>query len=147
MTRRLSLSIFVGVVLLAPSLCEAQGDQTARPVDSIVVVGVRRGDPKAVIETSGFSTGAPFSYRDVQRAVRALCATGEYSDVHVHERLLDGRRLLILTVRERPILVNWTLRGASRVSEGRLKTKAQLVEGRPFDPAALTHGVAFMDSI
>jgi outer membrane protein insertion porin family len=147
-TRRLSLSIFVGVVLLAPSLCEAQGDQTARPVDSIVVVGVRRGDPKQVIETSGFSTGSPFSYRDVQRTSRAghatrstatytctsACSTaGDCSSPH--------------RARATHILVNWTLRGATRVSEGKLKTKAQLVEGRPFDPAALTHSVAYMDSI
>jgi len=133
--------------MLAPGLCEAQGDQGARPVDSIAVVGARRLDPADVVQTSGFATGRPFSYRDVQRAVRALYATGEYDDVQVHERMLDGRRVLVLTVRERPLLVRWTLRGAQRLPESKLKTKSQLVEGRPFDAAGLVRSVAYMDSV
>ena len=147
MTRRLPLGILVAVVLVAPSLSEAQGDQTSRPLDSIAVVGTRRVDPEQVVQASGFVTGRPFSYREVQRAVRSLYATGEYSDVHVHERMLDGRRVVVITVRERPLLLSWTLRGASRVSEGKLKGKSQLVDGRPFDPAGLIRSVAFMDSI
>src|SRR6185503_10733091 len=137
----------VAVVLVAPSLSEAQGDQTSRPVDSIVVEGTRRMDYEQAVQASGFVTGRPFSYREVQRAVRSLYATGEYSDVQVFERTLDGRRMIVIKLRERPILVSWTLRGAARVSEGKLKGKSQLLEGRPFDPAALIRSVAFMDSI
>ena len=56
--------------MLAPGLCEAQGEQSARPVDSIVVVGTRRDNPQEVIQTSGLVTGRVFSYRDVQRAIQ-----------------------------------------------------------------------------
>jgi len=133
--------------MLAPGLCEAQGDQGARPVDSIAVVGARRLDPADVVQTSGFATGRPFSYRDVQRAVRALYATGEYDDVQVHERMLDGRSRTVSTSTRRPLLVRWTLRGAQRLPESKLKTKSQLVEGRPFDAAGLVRSVAYMDSV
>lgn len=147
MTRRLSLTLLVGVVMLAPRLCEAQGEQTARPVDSIVVVGARRDDPQQVIQTSGFVIGRAFSYRDVQRAIRALYATGQYDDVQVHEQLAGGRRLLIITVHERPLLVRWSLRGVKHVSESKLRAKAQLPEGRALDPAAVVRAAAHIDSL
>ena len=147
MTSRLSLTIVVGVVLLAPRLCEAQGEEPARPVDSIVVVGERRETRAEVVQTSGFITGRAFSYRDVQRAIRALYATGQYDDVRVHEQTALGRRMLIVTLHERPLLVRWMLRGVARVPESKLRAKAQLIEGRPLDPAALVRAVAHVDSV
>src|SRR5882672_9800854 len=116
--------------MLAPRLCEAQGEQAARPVDSIAVVGVRRQTRQEVIEASGLVTGQPFSYRDVQRAIRSLYATGQFDVVQMDEVAVAGRRLLVVTVRERPTLVRWSLRGAVRVPEGKLKEKAKLIEGR-----------------
>src|SRR5882672_9973052 len=107
--------------MLAPRLCEAQGEQAARPVDSIAVIGARRATRQEVIEASGLVTGQPFSYRDVQRAIRTLYATGQYEEVQVDEQEVAGRRLLLVTVRERPTLLRWSLRGVMRVSEGKLK--------------------------
>jgi len=133
--------------MLAPRPCKAQGEQAARPVDSIVVVGNRRDDRQQVIQSSGFVTGQAFSYRDVQRAIRSLFATGQYDDVRVHEMAAAGRRLLIITVHERPLLVRWSLRGVARVPESKLRAKAQLLEGRPLDPAAVIHAAAHIDSV
>jgi outer membrane protein insertion porin family len=146
-TRRLPLTILIGVVVLAPRPCKAQGEQAARPVDSIVVVGARRDDRQQVIQSSGFVTGQALSYRDVQRAIRSLYATGQYTDVRVDEQVVAGRRLLILTVHERPLLVRWSLRGVARVPESKLRAKAQLIEGRPLDPAAVIHTAARIDSV
>jgi outer membrane protein insertion porin family len=133
--------------MLAPRLCQAQGEQAARPVDSIVVIGVRRDAPAEVILTSGLVTGRAFSYRDIQRAIRSLYATGQYDDVQVHEGAAGGKRLLLLTVHERPLLLRWSLRGVVHVSEGKLRAKAQLPEGRPLDPAAAVRAVAHIDSV
>jgi outer membrane protein insertion porin family len=146
-TRRFSLTILAGVVMLAPRLCEAQGEQAARPVDSIVVVGVRRETRQEVVDASGLVTGQPFSYRDVQRAIRSLYATGQYDQVQVDEASSAGRRLLVVTVHERPTLVRWSLRGAVRVPESKLKEKAKLVEGRPLDPAAMVRTATRIDSV
>jgi outer membrane protein insertion porin family len=144
---RFPLTILVGVVLLAPRPCEAQGEQAARPVDSIVVVGAGRDDRQEVIQTSGFVTGRSLSYRDVQRAIRALYASGQYDDAQVHEQTVAGRRLLILTLHERPLLVRWSLRGIAHVPESKLRAKTHLAEGRPLDPAAVVRAVAHIDSV
>ena len=133
--------------MLAPRLCEAQGEQSARPVDSIAVVGARRETPQEVIGTSGLATGQAFSYRDIQRAIRALYAGGQYQDVQVHEDAVDGRRILRITVRERPLLSRWSFRGVVRLSEGKLREKSQVLEGRPLDPNAVVRAAAYADSL
>src|SRR5207245_3674346 len=48
---------------------------------------------------------------------------------------------------ERPILVKWAVRGVNRVSEGSVRDKAQLAEGRPLDPAAVTRARGRIDSL
>ena len=133
--------------MLAPRLCEAQGEQAARAVDSIVVVGARRDDPQQVIQTSGFVAGRAFSYRDVQHAIRNLYATGQYDNVRVDEQVVAGRRILLVTVHERPLLVRWSLRGVAHVPESKLRAKAHLSEGRPLDPAAVVRAAAHLDSV
>jgi outer membrane protein insertion porin family len=146
-TRRSSLTLLVGVVLLAPHPCEAQGEQAAHIVDSIAAVGARRNDRRQVIQTSGLVPGRSFSYRDVQRAIRDLYATGEYDGVQVHEQMVAGRRVLVLTVHERPLLVRWSLRGVAHVPESKLRAKAHLAEGRPLDPAGLVRAAGHLDSV
>src|SRR5437016_5060355 len=91
--------------------------------DSIVVIGLRRVDRKQAIEQSGLTPGKPLGYRDVQRAIQALYATGQYDDVRVAQDTAGGRQVLVVRLRERPILVKWAVRGVSRVSEGSVRDK------------------------
>src|SRR5213076_2855978 len=124
----------------------AQAPPAVAP-DSIVVLGLRRVDRKQVLDQSGLAPGRPLGYRDVQRAMQALYATGEFDDVRAEQDTAAGRQLLIVRVRERPILVKWAVRGVSRLSEGSVRDKAQLAEGRPLDPAALARGRGRIDSL
>src|SRR2546428_7938953 len=82
--RKLSTVIGVVSAVLAPRLARAQGEApsaaTAVAPDSIVVIGLRRVDRKQAIEQSGLTPGKPLGYRDVQRAIQALYATGQYDD-------------------------------------------------------------------
>src|SRR5207245_2432998 len=82
---------------------------------SIVVLGLRRVERRQVLEQSGLAPGRTVGYRDIQRATQALYATGQYDDVRVEQAEQGGRQLLIVRVRERPILIKWALRGVSRV--------------------------------
>jgi len=150
--RRLSFVIAVGLVILAPCVVRAQGGgevsapQTVAP-DSIVVLGLRRVERRQVLEQSGLAPGRTVGYRDIQRATQALYATGQYDDVRVEQAEQGGRRLLIVRVRERPILIKWALRGVSRVGEHSVRDKVQLLEGRPIDPAAVTRARGRIDSL
>src|SRR5438445_3804556 len=58
-----------------------------------------------------------------------------------------GRQVLVVRLHERPILVKWAVRGVSRVSEGSVRDKAQLAEGRPVDPAAVARARGRIDSL
>src|SRR5439155_196390 len=150
--RKLSAVICVGSAVLAPRLARAQGEApgaapTAVAPDSIVVLGLRRVDRKQVLDQSGLTPGRSLGYRDVQRAVQALYATGQYDDVRVTQDTAGGRQLLVVRLHERPILLKWAVRGVSRISEGSVRDKAQLAEGRPLDPAAVARARGRIDSL
>ena len=148
MIRRLSPVIALGFAVLAPRPARAQAEPATVTPDSIVVAGLRRIDRATVLQTSGFVPGRPVSYREIQSAIQALYATGNFEDVSVEQAEAGGRPLLVLRVRERPVLLRWAVRGVERLSEGSVKAKVQqLYEGRPVDPAAVERSRARIDSL
>ena len=153
MISRLTLLCSLSFAVLAPRLCDAQvaGERgvPAPPVpDSIAVVGQRRNTPATIIQTSGLLPGRPLSYRDVQRAIQALYATGQFDDVEIDQTQTPaGKSVLVIRVRERPQLVKWTVRGVQRLAERSVRDKVLLNEGRPIDPAAVERARVRIDSL
>jgi outer membrane protein insertion porin family len=147
--RRLAPLFLLSLVGLAPRPCGAQGEPGTVPApDSIAVAGNRRNTPVTVIQTSGLLPGRALSYRDVQRAIQALYGTGQYDDVRIEQTQTPaGKRLLVIRVRERPLLVKWAVRGVQRGSERSVRDKVQLNEARPIDPAAVERSRARIDSL
>jgi outer membrane protein insertion porin family len=135
------------LLLLVPRAAWGQGEGAGAQPDSIAVTGTRRVSPTVVIQTSGLVTGQSTTYRDIQRAIRSLYGTGQFDDVRVEQDTSGGRQTLIIAVHERPILTRWTVRGVERLSEGAVRSKVALSEGRPIDPAAVTRAQARIDSL
>jgi outer membrane protein insertion porin family len=145
---RRSLQILTAGLLLfgAPAALVAQ--EPAPPaVDSITVEGNSRLKAPQIVGTSGIITHQPINYRDIQRAITALFRTGQFDDVEVEQRNLGGRLILVIRVKERPVLEKWAVRGVSRLSEGEVKGRVQLVEGRPLDRSAVEQARAGIDSL
>jgi outer membrane protein insertion porin family len=116
--------------------------------DSIAVEGQRRNSATSVIQLSGLVVGRAISYRDVQRAIQALYASGQFDDVGITQTQTPaGKNVLVIHVRERPQLVKWAIRGVQRLAERAVRDKVQLMEGRPLDPAAVTRSRARIDSL
>ncbi|HYT69779.1 MAG TPA: outer membrane protein assembly factor BamA [Gemmatimonadales bacterium] len=147
MIRKLFPLLIVGSVGLVPRAARAQGEPAAVVPDSIVVLGNRRVERHVVLDQGGLAPDRPLGYRDVQRAIQALYATGQYDDVRVDQAEQGGRQLLIVRVRERPILIKWAVRGVSRLGERGVRDKVQLLEGRPIDPAAVARSRGRIDSL
>ncbi|HWC74614.1 MAG TPA: outer membrane protein assembly factor BamA [Gemmatimonadales bacterium] len=159
MIRRLTLPFLLLLAVLAPGLCMAQGQvggvaspspsgPPAPPTpDSIAVVGNKRNSPANVIQTSGLVAGRALNYRDVQRAIQALYASGQYEDVQILQSQVEGKNILVIRVRERPQLVKWTVRGVEKLADRSVRDKVQMSEGRPLDPAAVAHAIARIDSM
>jgi outer membrane protein insertion porin family len=145
---RRSLQLLTAGILLhgVPAVLRAQ-EPSPPAVDSIVVEGNRRLTPAQIIGSSGIIVRQPVNYRDIQRAITALFRTGQFDDVLVEQRNLHGRLILAIKVKERPILEKWAVRGVERVSEGDVKSRVHLTEGRPLDRNAVEQARAGIDSL
>jgi outer membrane protein insertion porin family len=141
----------VALLLGGPAALVAQEPQpepaTPPIVDSIVVEGNSRLTPTQIIGTAGLIVRQPINYRDVQRAITSLFRTGQFDDVVVEQRTAGEKLVLAIKVKERPVLERWAVRGVDRVSEGSVKGRVKLVEGRPLDRNAVEQSRASIDSL
>ncbi len=116
-------------------------------VDSIRVEGNQRLTPSQIIGSSGVIVRQPINYRDIQRAITALFRTGQFDDVQVEQRNVGRRLILVIRVKERPVLERWAVRGVNRLSDGEVKGRVRLTEGRPLDRNAVEQARAAIDSL
>lgn len=135
-----------GLVLGAPATIVAQ-DTPTPAVDSVVVEGNQRLTPSQIIGSSGLIVHQPINYRDIQRAITALFKTGQFDDVLVEQRNAGSRLILVIRVKERPVLDKWAVRGVNRLGEGEVKSRVHLTEGRPLDRNAVEQARAGIDSL
>ena len=143
-------SLAVALLAAVPGVARAQDPGPVAPpvLDSIAVEGNARLTAQQVIGTSGLVRGQPTNYRDIQRALAALFRTGQFDDVSVRQgEDSTGRVVLVLVVRERPVLTRWAVKGVDRLSERSVKERVKLSEGRPIDRAAVERGRAGIDSM
>lgn len=141
----LLLSLLLAV--LPAALAGQAPAQETPPVDSVVVEGVSRVPAAQVVDGAGIVVGRPTNYRALQRAISALFRTGQFDDVRIEQRGGTERLVIAIVVRERPLLARWGVRGAEQVSEGSVRGKVALVEGRPLDRAAVERSRAAIDSL
>ena len=127
---------------------EAAPGACATP-ESIVVTGNSRVDSAQIRSTGGLTTGGPLSARDVQNAIRALYATGQFEDVQITCRVGSGTgtAALVVQVRERPLLTDYKVVGPDRVSPKDVKEKLAFLTGTPVDPGKIAKAIASVDSL
>ncbi len=116
-------------------------------IDTIAVLGNTRVPTATVLATAGIPTGRPVSYRDIQRGLQALYATGQYDDIRILQGTVGGRELLQIELLERPLLSGWTVRGVEQLPEGTVRGRIKLIPLRPYDPAAIERARASIDSL
>ncbi len=143
---RLLPLLLLGTLAAPVALC-AQEPATPPVVDSLAVTGNQRLTRAQILGTANLKTGQAISYRDIQRAIAALWATGQFDDVRVDQDLQGEQLILVLRVKERPILVNWSVRGVNKLSERRVKERVKLSSGKPVDRASVARAVAGIDSL
>jgi outer membrane protein insertion porin family len=142
----LFLSAAVALFLGAPAALSAQDVQPPL-IDSIAVQGSARLSASQIVGTSGLVAKQPVNYRDIQRAITALFRTGQFDDVLVEQQPHGGGLLLTIKVKERPLLEKWAVRGVTKLSEGEVKGRVKLVNGRPLDRNAVEQSRAAIDSL
>lgn len=143
--RRLALVVLLGAGASAGQ-AQVRPDQTT-VLDSIVVLGNTRVPTSTVLAVAGIPTGKPVSYRDIQRGLQALYATGQYEDIRVLQGTVGGREVLQIEVLEYPLLTGWSVRGVEKLTEGSVRDRIKLIPLRPYDPAGVERARASIDSL
>ncbi len=146
MQQFLPMAAAVALLTGVPAALLAQ-EQQPPTIDSIAVVGNGRLTASQIIGTSGLVAKQPVNYRDIQRAITALFRTGQFDDVLVEQQPLRDGLMLTLKVKERPLLEKWTVRGVTKLSEGEVKGRVKLTDGRPIDRNAVEGSRASIDSL
>jgi len=131
----------------APAVAVNSG--LAGRVDSIIVRGNHRVSAASIIATAAIPLRAPIGFRDVQRALRALYATGDFDSLSVLRQPGPDTSadILVIRVAERPILSRLTVQGVDRLSERDIRDRINLPPGRPLDPGALVRARERIDSL
>ena len=117
--------------------------------ETIVVSGNARVDTAAIRASSTLSAGTQLNVHDIQTGIKALYATGQFEDVQIICRLLPGsnKATIVIQVRERPILTDYKVIGADRVSPKDVKEKLAFATGSPVDPGKIAKAIASVDSL
>jgi outer membrane protein insertion porin family len=117
--------------------------------DAVAFRGMTRTPESALRAETGITPGTAVNYRDIQRAVRNLFATGQFDDVRAACELSDGgnRATLVFDLRERPLLSDIEVRGVDRVSTSDVRDRIELLVARPIDPSQVARAVARIDSL
>jgi len=143
-------SVAIALVCLGAT-AQAQESATAgrcATPDSIAFRGASRTTEATLRAETGLVPG-PVSYRDLDRAIKALYAMGQFEDVRATCELAttSDRATLVLTMRERPLLGAVDVSGTDRISAGTVRDRVDLLVGRPVDPAQVARTVQRIDSL
>lgn len=143
-----ALLVLLALGVTAPAAAQqGEGAAAAPLVDSVIVKGNRRLKAEEVANFSGIQLFQPINFRTVQRAIATLYATGQFDDVRIDGQDVEGRFIVTVIVRERPILQRWTLRGVEKLEESAVRKKVAVLEGRPIDRVAVARSRAAIDSL
>src|SRR5438105_2132879 len=144
-----SCVLALAALSVAPLYAQEGAPGACSTPESIVVNGSSRIDTASVRATAGLSTGAALNVHDIQTAIKALYATGQFDDVQIICRLspITNKASLVIQVKERPVLASYRVIGADRVSPKDVKEKLSFATGSPVDPGKIAKAIASVDSL
>ena len=104
-------------------------------VDSVAVVGNVRLSEITIVGTLGFQAGSEVTYREIQRGIKNLFATGQFEDVAIFAEGAAGEPVTLrLEVEERDIVQQITIAGLQHAKEETVRDTAGLQTGQPYSP-------------
>lgn len=153
--RRAAGALCAIVSVALPGILSAQDpEQIARRCatpDSIAVIGNRRVSQATIREKFDFKAGEELATPNIDRALKALYATGQFEpSAHVSRCDLEsvpGKALLVFEVKERPLLSDVRVAGVKELSERDVRDRVDLLIGRPVDPAQVQRARTRIDSL
>ena len=146
---RVWLLAFLATLLLATQAYTQQAGGVIEPVviDSVDVEGNIRQADLTIIASGGLNQGSAYTIFDIQRATKAMWATGHFKDIRVRvEGDIGGHVTLIWEVDEQDLLRNVTITGLTSIDPGEITDTTRLNTGFPYSPVAVADAQAFIRS-
>lgn len=147
MIRRVVGAAVVAILCAAAPAAAQDAPGGKQMIDSLAVEGHARNTAQQIIAFSGLSAGSEVGFRDIQRAIATLFRSGQFDSVSVYDLDVDGKLVLVLRVRERPLLRGWTLEGPDKIPARASRDFIRLAETRPIDRTAVAHARYQIDSM
>ncbi|HKG95433.1 MAG TPA: outer membrane protein assembly factor BamA [Gemmatimonadaceae bacterium] len=152
--RKLSAFLLSASALVAGSAASAQetsGLGACAVADTLIVRGNSRIPESSIRSEVDIPLKSALNFRVVQRAYRALFATGQYDSVQIYCAATgqgdSTHAALVVDVKERPVLLDVDVEGVKRLSERTVKDQVDLLTGRPVDPSQVAHSIQRIDSL
>jgi len=116
-------------------------------IDSVDVEGNIRQADLTIIAFGGLNRGSAYTIFDIQRATKAMWATGHFKDIRVRvEGDIGGQVTLIWEVDEQDLLRDVTVTGLTSVDRGEVGDTTGLKAGSPYSSSAVIEAMAFIRS-
>ncbi len=115
------------------------------PVDSVVVFGASRVKTADVRTVFGITNGDTITYRDIERGIKRLYASGQYKDVQVFARggATTGTPVtLVLQLEEEPYVSGVEVHGLVHVGAGALEDSSGVKNGGAYNPQKVAEAEA-----
>ena len=147
--QKYAVSLLALMAAGSPLLAQENTPGACTTPDTVAVSGNVRVSGETIRTSAGLSPRTTLNFRDVQRAIKALFATGQFEDIQILCSVPPAapRTTLTIAVRERPVLSSYTVTGPDRVSPKDVRDRLALATGRALDPAALALAVERADSL
>ena len=137
----------MATVLAAAQAYAQQPNGGFQPVviDSVDVEGNIRQADLTVISMGGLNRGSAYTIFDIQRATKAMWATGQFKDIRVRvEGDIGDRVTLVWEVDEQDLLRNVAVTGLTSIDPGEVTDTTGLSIGLPYSPGAVTGAMTFI---
>lgn len=117
--------------------------------DSIDVRGLNRVPRATALAAAGLTAGTTLNFPAIQRSIRNLFTTGDFSDVQIECEVpaTGTSAMLVVTVAERPLLGNVSVTGPQKLPTRTVQDRVNLLIGRPVDPAEIAVSMRRIDSL
>ncbi len=111
---RTAITLLALLAAGSPVLAQDAPEGACSKPDSIGVRGNVRIPESVIRGYAALTPGVQLSFRDVQRSIKAVFATGQYDDVKVVCAQAGGKNVLVVEVKERPVLQSFKVIGVDR---------------------------------
>lgn len=144
----MALAVVLAAAPLAAQDAAALSGRCLTP-DSIDVQGLNRVVRGTALAAAGIQPGTALNFPSIQRSIRDLFATGDFSDVRIECALTEAGAgaTLVVTVEERPLLGSVSVTGPAKLSPRTVQDRVGLLIGRPVDPAVIAVSMRRIDSL